>query len=201
MTQQINLADPRLLPRGVSLGARHALWGVIAVFALGALASAGLHAAAARANAAARVAQAAAPAASAPATPPAADPSALAAEIERLRAAEADQRRVRAALDAGVAGSREGPSGYFVALARQARGPVWITGFAVADDGDAIDLEGRMAAPHALADYLRRLNDEPLFRGRPFAQLSLAAADGSAAQPMAYTEFALRSTPAPLKAR
>ena len=39
------------------------------------------------------------------------------------------------------------------------------------------------------------------FRGRPFAQLSLVAADASAAQAMPYTEFALRSTPAPAKAK
>ena len=51
MTQQINLADPRLLPKGVTLGARHALWSVLTVFALGASASGALHLLAARAGA------------------------------------------------------------------------------------------------------------------------------------------------------
>ena len=41
-----------------------------------------------------------------------------------------------------------------------------------------------------LTDYLRSLNAEPRFKGRPFAQLSLKAVDGAGG---VYTEFALRS--------
>ena len=59
----------------------------------------------------------------------------------------------------------------------------------------AIDLEGRMTDSSVLTDYLRRLNDEPRFRGRPFAQLTLKSA-GSNGERLPWTEFALRSTPA-----
>jgi hypothetical protein len=72
---------------------------------------------------------------------------------------------------------------------------VWITGLAVSDDGSAIDLEGRMTDSSMLADYLRRLNDEPRFKGRPFAQLTLKSAGGNGER-LPYTEFVLRSTPA-----
>jgi hypothetical protein len=55
-----------------------------------------------------------------------------------------------------------------------------------------------MTDARQLPSYLRRLNGEPLFKGREFAQLSLktveplAALGGNAS----YAEFALRSTPA-----
>ena len=98
--------------------------------------------------------------------------------------------------ESGVAaGVREGHAGLLVALARQASGQVWLTGLAVSDDGQAIDLEGRMTDSSALADYLRRLNDEPRFKGRPFAQLTLKAA-GNGGERLPYTEFSLRSAPA-----
>ena len=77
-----------------------------------------------------------------------------------------------------------------------AQGSVWITGFGVSDDGSALELEGRMSAPHLLPDYLRRLNQEARFRGRPFAQLSLNAIDRSSGAVLPYTEFALRSAAA-----
>ena len=117
------------------------------------------------------------------------------AELARLRAAEATQRRVRAALEAGAAGAREGHAEALLALARQASGRVWITGLGVSDDGSAIDLEGRMTDSSVLTDYLRRLNDEPRFKGRPFAQLTLRGVDTNG-NALPYTEFALRSTPA-----
>ena len=202
MTQQINLADPRLLPQRVPFGATHALVGVVALVALGALGAWTLNLLAARATAETQrmrlqsTAPASAVAGKPSASPVRPDAAAIATEIERLRLLEAGQRRVRAALDAGAAGEREGPAGYFVALARQAQGSVWITGFGVSDDGSALELEGRMSAPHLLPDYLRRLNQEARFRGRPFAQLSLNAIDRSSGAVLPYTEFALRSAAA-----
>jgi len=127
------------------------------------------------------------------ATTPNAAASATGGELAQLQQLETAQRRVRAALEAGAAGNREGHADYLTALGRQATGSLWITGFSVSDDGAAIDLEGRMTDANVLADYLRRLNAEPRFKGRPFAQLSLRGTDtnGSA---LPYTEFALRSS-------
>lgn len=120
------------------------------------------------------------------------------AELQQLRLQDSAQRRIREALDAGVAGQREGPSEHLLALARQANGTVWITGFSMSEDGRAIDLEGRMLDASALPDYLRRLNAEPRFKGRPFAQLSLKAADAPAgSQAPAATDFSLRSLAGP----
>ena len=121
-------------------------------------------------------------------------PSRDAAELDRLHAAEAGQRRVRAVLDGGQAGATSGHSGYLLALSRQTQPGLWLTGFTVAGDGRALELRGRMTDPRQLPDYLHRLNAEPLFKGREFAQLSLKTvaqeASGSGASP---AEFALRS--------
>jgi hypothetical protein len=114
------------------------------------------------------------------------------AELARLRGMDASQRLVRAALDAGAAGVREGHAELLLALARQASGQLWITGLGVSADGSAIDLEGRMTDSSVLADYLRRLNAEPRFKGRPFAQLTLRGAEGNGER-LPYTEFTLRS--------
>ena len=106
---------------------------------------------------------------------------------------DGNQRRIRTALEGGAAGGREGHADYLLALARQASGAVWITGFSVSDDGSAVELEGRMSDTAQLTDYLRRLNAEPRFKGRPFAQLNLKASDANGAS-LPHTEFALRSS-------
>ncbi|MES2715393.1 MAG: PilN domain-containing protein [Pseudomonadota bacterium] len=116
------------------------------------------------------------------------------AELARLRALDGSQRQVQAALDAGAAGVRDGHADLLLALARQASGQLWITGLGVSDDGSAIDLDGRMTDSSVLTDYLRRLNAEPRFKGRPFAQLTLKSADTNGER-LPYTEFTLRSTP------
>lgn len=118
------------------------------------------------------------------------------AELAQLRQLEAGHRRIAAALDAGVAGAREGHADYLEALARRASAALWITGFVVAEDGGAIELSGRMADASALTDYLRSLNAEPRFKGRPFAQLSLKSVDKNGVA-LPYTEFALLSRAAP----
>lgn len=121
--------------------------------------------------------------------------STAATELQQLRRAEASQRQLRAAIASGSAGRTQGYAEYFTALARQAQPALWITGFAIAADGVALELQGRMADPRMLPEYLRRLNSEPLFKGREFSQLSLKSVEASAAATGGYTEFALRGLP------
>lgn len=196
MAQQINLFDARFSPQRQRFSATHAgllLAGVLVLAVAGgqALQWGAGHA---RAEAAATL-DSAAPLRARVAQLRSRQGAGADAELARLRAADASQRQVRAALDAGAAGVREGHASLLVALARQASGRVWITGLGVSDDGQSIDLEGRMTDSSVLADYLRRLNDEPRFKGRPFAQLTLSAA-GQGEERLPYTAFALRSTPA-----
>lgn len=196
MSQQINLLDARFAPQRLRYSALHGGLALAGVLLLGLLAAQGLRLAAARSSDQARAAQTAlAPLRAQAEALNARQPAGADAEIARLRAVEAGQRQVRAALDAGAAGVRDGHAGLLQALARQASAQLWITGLAVSDDGSAIDLEGRMTDSSVLADYLRRLNDEPRFRGRPFAQLTLKSASSNGER-LPYTEFVLRSTPA-----
>jgi hypothetical protein len=194
MSQQLNLFDARFLPQSLRFSARQGLTAA-AVFLLLSLAGGqALRWSAANADAHRKQAEAAlttlrSQAAAAPRTAA----SAPGGELAQLQQTETTQRRVRAALEAGAAGTREGHADYLIALARQATGSLWITGFAVSDDGSAIDLEGRMSDTNVLANYLRRLNAEPRFKGRPFAQLSLRSTENNGAA-LPYTEFALRST-------
>jgi len=132
------------------------------------------------------------------------------AELERLRALESGQRRVHALIDRQVAGRAEGYSPYFLALSRQAGPQLWITGFGVGADGEALEIQGRMVDPAALPEYLRRLNTEPQFKGRSFAQLSMksaelrgeAASTSSAAPAAGVVDFVLRSqAPAQMQAQ
>ena len=191
MVQQLNLFDARFAPQSLRFSARHGLLLVVAMLAGSALTAQALGWASRRATADSQTTDA-------QMLPLRAQVQALAAsstggaasELAQLQALEAGQRRIGAALASGLAGAHEGHADYLVALARRASASLWITGFAVSEDGAAIELEGRMTDAAVLSDYLRSLNAEPRFKGRPFAQLSLKAVDGSSGS---YTEFALRS--------
>ena len=194
MAQQLNLFDARFAPQALRFSARQGLLALGLVLAASLAASNALRWAESRASAEAQ--QVVASLATLRAKQQARSASApvgTEAELAQLRTLDAGQRRIGAALDAGLAGAREGHADYLVALARKASAALWITGFSVADDGQTIALEGRMSDAAALTDYLRSLNAEPRFKGRPFAQLSLRAVDSTGAA-LPYTEFALRSS-------
>lgn len=108
----------------------------------------------------------------------------LAAERDRLQNLDADQRRLRAQIDEHMKRGASGYTPYFMALSRQSQPSVWITGFSVAPNNGAIELQGRMTDAAALPSYLQRLNQEGSFKGRQFARLQLAQGEG-------LTEFTL----------
>jgi Tfp pilus assembly protein PilN len=200
MAQQLNLLDPPLALQTLWFSARQGLW-LLASLALAMLIGVqGLHWARLDAETQSRdLAARMLPLQArrqALTVLTASGPGSAAAELARLRSIDADQRRITAALTSGLVSARQGPADYLVALARQASSALWITGFAVSEDGSAVELDGRMTDPAALADYLRSLNGEPQFKGRPFAQLSLTSRVGNDAG-AATTEFSLRSNAMP----
>ena len=193
MAQQLNLLDARFSPQPQRWSARQGLLGMAVVLVLSAAGTQTLRWSTGRALAESRAldhqlaplkAQRQALGAAAQLAPE--------TELAQLRLLEAGHRRIASALDAGAAGAREGHADYLEALARRASASLWITGFAVTEDGSAIELSGRMADASVLTDYLRSLNAEPRFKGRPFAQLSLRSVDKSGVA-LPYTEFALLS--------
>lgn len=117
-------------------------------------------------------------------------------EAAKLRDVQQALARVKATLQGGVEGAAEQSySAYFDALAKQAHGALWLTGFAVSADGQSIELKGRMLDASALPDYLSRLNAEPVFKGRQFAQLQVTslAPEGAESAGPRVTEFVLRT--------
>lgn len=200
MAQHLNLYDPARRPKAPPLNFRQGLQTAAATFALTAALAGGLHWQAGREQARAAEMQARLQQDRA-ARAPLSSQAHSAAELAQLRALDAQQRRVRAALSGPAAAGQDGYGSYFSALARQAHPALWITGFAVSGDGAAFELNGRMVDAGVLPDYLRRLNQESLFKGRPFAALDLKTIEGreEAAQP-AVTEFALRTQPGRLEA-
>ncbi len=200
MPHQLNLLDASLRRRREPFDSATALVAVAATLALSAALAWTLQALAADATVQTGAAEReyadlqARVAALGPATP-----SRGAAELTRLRAIDAGQRRLLAAVDSGAAGESRPYSEYLLALARQAPGNLWLTSFAVGADGRALEVSGRMTDPRQLPEYLKKLNAEPLFKGREFAQLSVKSVDSAAsaaesARP-GLAEFALRAVP------
>ena len=197
MAQQLNLLDARFSPQPRRYSARQGLLAMAMALFLSAVATQTLRWATGRALAENLALQhQIAPLKAQRQTLGVAENLAPETELAQLRRLEAGHRRIAAALDAGVAGAREGHADYLEALARRASAALWITGFAVTEDGAAIELTGRMADASVLTDYLRSLNAEPRFKGRPFAQLSLKSVDKNG-QPLPFTEFALLSRATP----
>ena len=194
MAQQLNLFDPRFAPRALRFSAQQGLLAVAGILLLTLLVSAGLRWVSEQSAAAGRKAAAdQAPLRAALAALGTSATTGARSELQQLQSLDAGQRRIRSALEGGAAGVREGHADYLLALARQASGTLWITGFSVSEDGNAVELDGRMTDTAQFTDYLRRLNAEPRFKGRPFAQLNLKATDASGAA-LPYTEFSLRSS-------
>ncbi len=204
MAQQINLYDPALRPLRDAFTAQASLLWAAGAALLAMAAAWALHlgtpSQAPTLNPLASQA-AAAGAASTPAAPL----SGAAAELQRLHDFEAHQRRVHAAILDGGLGARSGHAEYLRALARQAQPQVWLTGFSVKPETKALEIDGQTLDASALPAYLRRLNSEERFKGRPFAHLHIRqppAGDGAGAGPVSaeaatlgYPQFTLRSLP------
>lgn len=135
----------------------------------------------------------------------------LAAEIDRLTTDLARRHHVLQRVRETVVDGNGGLSDVMRGFSRQIMEGVWLTGFS--SDGKGIDIRGRLLDPGLLPAYIRRLNNEPAFRGRRFATLDMqdgkAAAATNGAAPAAasmpaeegalppFIEFALRARAVP----
>lgn len=214
MSQQINLYEERLRPRHELASGRHV--GVAALVLLAGVAAVAVWtnreaaqkeatAAQLQAEVGERQAQltALAKAVSERRTSPA-----LAGELEKVKETLAARKAAVEQLDSGRLGSAGGFAEIFAGFARQARANpnLWLTGFAVARGGEAIEIRGRTLDAAVLPAYVQRLGSEPAFRGRRFAGLEMLdrelkdegaapepASGKTAAAPPRFVEFVLRS--------
>jgi hypothetical protein len=78
-------------------------------------------------------------------------------------------------LKKGLGAEAGGFAEYLRGFARQAPTGLWLTGFTIKDSGASMEIRGRMTDPALLAEYIRRLDGEPAFKGREFAALKVSA--------------------------
>ena len=120
-------------------------------------------------------------------------------EVNALKARHAALQALLQLLDQGGAGQTQGHADLLEALARQTPGehaPLWLTGLTLHVQSHELSLQGRMLDAASLPAYLRRLDQEPLLRGRTFEQLQMArTADGSGSSFTLGSAPALRATP------
>lgn len=97
----------------------------------------------------------------------------LAGRLSEARA-RAELARETAQYMRGLESRRGGAfSAYFDALSRQTLAGVWLTGLFADFAADRVTIDARALSPDLVPSYLRRLNDEALFRSRRFASLSV----------------------------
>lgn len=128
---------------------------------------------------------------------------AAARELAELKRQLALRREVLVALQGGAAidGGRSsaGFSDYLRGLARQTVNGLWLTGFAVAQGGDGMEVRGRMLVVDRLPEYIRRLNGEASFKGRQFVSLDISRSGrpGEAGPGTPHSAFVLKAMPVP----
>jgi len=127
----------------------------------------------------------------------------LAMEVNNLQAQLSARKAMLNDFGIGLAAKDTSYAEYMRALARQARGGLWLTGFRVGKGGAEIEIVGRALRPELVPSYIRRLNQERALQGRAFDSLSMTqrqeALPADASRPAAapasysYTEFRLVS--------
>jgi Tfp pilus assembly protein PilN len=98
----------------------------------------------------------------------------LEAEVAALEKQLNDREEVIAALKSGAVGSTDGFSDYLRAFSRQSISGLWLTGFDIAQAGNALALQGRTLSAEHVASYLKRLNQEKTMQGRQFAAMRIS---------------------------
>ncbi|MGE5467832.1 MAG: PilN domain-containing protein [Ignavibacteria bacterium] len=83
-------------------------------------------------------------------------------------------------LKKGVGTESGGFAEYLRGFARQTPAGLWLTGVSIGDSGGTMEIRGRMMDPALLADYIRRLDAEPAFKGREFSALKISTGGADA---------------------
>lgn len=119
--------------------------------------------------------------------------------VRQLEKKLAEQAGLIATLKSGAMSNTGGYSEYMRAFSRQLVPGLWLTGFQVSSGASQISLSGAVLSPELLPEYIQRLGQESVMRGKTFAVLQMqqqkavsAAAAGAAPR---YVEFTLHSAP------
>ncbi len=99
----------------------------------------------------------------------------LAAEIVAAQQEMTMLQNATATVKRGGFGDTRGFSAYFRAFARQSVPGVWLTDLEVASEGDRIGVQGNALQAPLVPQYMSRLAQEPVMKGKEFSTLSISA--------------------------
>lgn len=119
--------------------------------------------------------------------------AALEKELETTRVLAAARGEVLDILKQRIGPDAVSYAEYLRGFARQTLAGLWLTGFAYDAVSGGMEIRGRTVDPALLPQYIQRLNREPVFQGRAFAALNLAAGQ---AEPKAGSTAAPAVSPA-----
>ena len=209
MSQQINLFNPVFLQQKKQLSAATMAQGLGAI-ALAVLAFAGYHS-----YQAAQMGKDAAAAAAAlkatqerlmktvERTKPAPPDKQILDDIQKVEERLRASRQILAFVQNGELMGGQDYASFLQAFSGKTMAGVWLTGIAIDDGGNGIEISGRALAPEMVPAYIRSLNTEKAFMGKSLGSLMLRAqqngvpADGARnAPPARYIEFTLSSSEA-----
>lgn len=122
----------------------------------------------------------------------------LSAEIAEAQQTLEMLQNASASVARGGFGDVTGFSPYFRALARQRLDGVWLTGVDIASGGERIAVQGNTLEASLVPQFMARLAQEPVMKGKTFGALQIVAARDPAAGPdgggPAFLKFNLQST-------
>lgn len=94
-------------------------------------------------------------------------------EVRRMEAELKSQQQAYDIVQRGGIGNSKGYSEYLRAFARQIVNGVWLTDFTLSSAGNNIELKGKALQAELVPQYLARLKQEAVLKGKSFASLEL----------------------------
>lgn len=101
----------------------------------------------------------------------------LEGELKRLVAKRKSGFALLNTLQTRIAANKDGYSGYFEGLARQAFPEIWLTHITIIGSGEELSLRGRTLYPDGVPKLLKQLETEAAFAGKNFQIVQLDRAD------------------------
>lgn len=98
---------------------------------------------------------------------------ALRQSLKTLRGDLARRQRLLAHIHTLSGASQLGFAPYLTALARQSAADIWLKEMVLDGATGDVTLSGRTSKPEAVPEYLERLRQEPVFKGKTFAAFSM----------------------------
>ncbi|MDP9109931.1 MAG: PilN domain-containing protein, partial [Pseudomonadota bacterium] len=92
-------------------------------------------------------------------------------EVARMEQQSAAREQIVKLMGRGELGNTTGFSPYLLALARQTRAGVWITGLRVVGKASDLAIRGRALQPELVPLFIEQLKKEPILAGQTFSTL------------------------------